>query len=211
MNTYQLYKQEKVDKKITGIIHWLERLNKSYSEGALENALMDAECAKADLEVLRRDVWNRVQPKNYVPRFNFVNFLISCLRTTSLTILIVLLAVVPISKDVKANVVELNELETLEKNITPKTAKNNSLGNQTKITPKIPVKHKKIAQNSTKIPTKVIVKSEQKSDLKNPEKPLQSAQKTNEKQKSVPYDKVFSLIQTGERALRNESYIVINN
>ena len=209
MNTYQVYKQkykqEKVDKKITGIIHWLERLNKSYSEGALENALMDAECAKADLEVLRRDVWNRVQPKNYVPRFSFVNFLMSCLRTTSLTILIVLLAVVPISKDVKANVVELNQLETLEtleKNITPKSVKN---------TPKIPAKNKKIAQisakNSTKNPTK-------NSTLKNPEKTLQLAQKSeqkNEKQKSVPYDKVFSLIQTGERALRNESYIVINN
>ena len=208
MNTYQVYKQkykqEKVDKKITGIIHWLERLNKSYSEGALENALMDAECAKADLEVLRRDVWNRVQPKNYVPRFSFVDFLMSCLRTTSLTILIVLLAVVPISKDVKANVVELNQLETLEtleKNITPKSIKN---------TPKIPVKHKKIAQTEQNS----IKKITRNSTLKNPEKTLQLAQKSeqkNEKQKSVPYDKVFSLIQTGERALRNESYIVINN
>ena len=42
-----------VEKRVAGIIRWLERLKKSYSSGALESALMDAECARADLENLR--------------------------------------------------------------------------------------------------------------------------------------------------------------
>ena len=58
------------DKRIDGIIRWLERLKKSYKSGAMESALMDAECARADLEMLRQEVWStaqrRVVPHNRV-------------------------------------------------------------------------------------------------------------------------------------------------
>ena len=51
-----------LDKRVAGIIRWLERLKKSYSAGSMENALMDAECARADLENLRLDVWANLDP-----------------------------------------------------------------------------------------------------------------------------------------------------
>ena len=45
-----------MDRRIAGIIRWLERFQSSYRSGAIESALMDAECARADLEDLRSDV-----------------------------------------------------------------------------------------------------------------------------------------------------------
>ena len=49
-----------MDRRIAGIIRWLERFQSSYRSGAIESALMDAECARADLEDLRSDVWRSV-------------------------------------------------------------------------------------------------------------------------------------------------------
>ena len=49
-----------VERRVDGIIRWLERFQSSYHSGALENALMDAECARADIENLRLDIWSRV-------------------------------------------------------------------------------------------------------------------------------------------------------
>ena len=45
-----------MEKRVAGIVRWLERFQRSYKSGSMESALMDAECARADLETLRRDV-----------------------------------------------------------------------------------------------------------------------------------------------------------
>ena len=56
-----------MEKRVAGIVRWLERFQRSYKSGAMESALMDAECARADLETLRRDVWSSLGPSR-VPR-----------------------------------------------------------------------------------------------------------------------------------------------
>ena len=51
-----------MEKRVAGIVRWLERFQRSYKSGSMESALMDAECARADLETLRRDVWSSLGP-----------------------------------------------------------------------------------------------------------------------------------------------------
>ena len=86
-----------VEKRIAGIIRWLERLKQSYSSGAIENALMDAECARADLEDLRLAVWSKVRPD---ARTNGSSFLRSAVYALPLSVMIVMLMVMPLSREV---------------------------------------------------------------------------------------------------------------
>ena len=87
-----------VDKKVAGIIRWLERMKKSYSDGAIENALMDAECARADLENLRNDVWQKVRPSKHNEHKTF-HVLTSVLKCVSLAAIVILFHVAPMAKD----------------------------------------------------------------------------------------------------------------
>lgn len=97
-----------IDRQIAGIIKWLERLKGSYSSGAMEKALMEAECARADLEYLRQDVWDKVKPGSLslFRRHKFLSALIAFSRPAFLALLIILLAVVPISREIPAPAVK---------------------------------------------------------------------------------------------------------
>jgi hypothetical protein len=50
-----------MEKRIAGIVRWLERCLRACKSGALESALMDAECARADIELLRNEVWKKLE------------------------------------------------------------------------------------------------------------------------------------------------------
>ena len=93
-----------IDKRVAGIIRWLERLKQSYSSGALESALMDAECARADLENLRQDVWAKVNPEE-IQETKIFSRLIHASKIAFLAMLVVLSAVFPIAKDVQITVI----------------------------------------------------------------------------------------------------------
>ena len=186
-----------VDKKVAGIIRWLERLKKSYSSGAVESALMDAECARADLENLRLDVWAAIDPESKSENKIFLRF-INFSRIVSLAVVIVLTAVFPISKDVHAPAVEYNKntitlaepiiivREEIKEKI--KFESDNNIVNE--------------AHKVNNIKAKKPVKTA------NVKKPPASTEKTEIKEKSVAYDKVFSLMQTGQRALKNNSSVI---
>ena len=200
--------EQKIDKKVAVIIQWLERFKKSYSLGTMEKALMDAECAKADLEILRRDVWQHVQPENNYSRFNMMSFAASTFKAVSLSLLIVFLAVVPISRDIDArefqvSYVNIKETKQPEKIQTTKITR--SVMKNPEVSQNIhqgqPKRRKTAQKNNPKTDTKKL-KPEIKSDVKSV-KPKETH--------TLGYDKVYSLIQTGERALRNDSYIVIKN
>ena len=57
-----------MEKRVAGIIRWLERCVKAYKDGAVESALMDAECARADMETLRGDLWKKLEGRRCVRR-----------------------------------------------------------------------------------------------------------------------------------------------
>ena len=192
-----------LDKRVAGIIRWLERLKKSYSAGSMENALMDAECARADLENLRLDVWANLDP-NLKPEKKFFSRLLNFTRVSSLAALIVLLTVFPISKEIQAPAIEHKKDKiTLAQPIIvireDKTEKSEKI--QIKSDNNIvAAKNKKPAKTASVKKSQPIV--QEKIAVKNDPEPTQ---------KAVAYDKVFSLMQTGERALKNNKTVIKSN
>ena len=181
-----------VERRIAGIIRWLERLKQSYSSGAMESALMDAECARADLEDLRQAVWSQVKPSEH--RVGIFTRILSGLRTVSLAVIIVLLAVVPLSRELPAPIVELDKSDIVmaepiiivreEDPVTEAVAPSRTASAQ---------------------PVKKAASQKRKTSAKRP----QAKPDTNsEPAGTVPYDKVYSLIQTGQRALKNNTSVI---
>lgn len=183
-----------VEKRVAGIIRWLERLKQSYSSGAIESALMDAECARADLENLRRDVWAKVRPSAKHESTIFSRALNSA-RTFSLAVIIVMMSVVPLSREIHVPVIEQVRHEqpktqpiiVVREHEAPKTAINADKNEA-----------RKQASSKRSAPKRSqAAKTQTQSSVK--------AAKTVE---PLPYDKVYSLIQTGQRALKNNSTII---
>lgn len=83
-----------MEKRVAGIVRWLERFQRSYKSGAMESALMDAECARADLETLRRDVWSSLGPS----RVSFRRRWMLVSRAVLTAFLVVLATSVPVSE-----------------------------------------------------------------------------------------------------------------
>ena len=201
---------KKFDKRVAGVIRWLERLKKSYSSGAMENALMDAECARADLENLRLDVWATLDTKGKQENKNkFLSGLLTFSRVVSLAGLIVLLTSLPISKEIKIPAVEYKkEKITLAEPIiiiredSKKTAKKNE---NLKI---VKIQSQSDNNNIAAVKSR---KTTQAANVKKTQSAVQGKNEPEEEKKTVAYDKIFSLIQTGERALKNNSSVIKNN
>ena len=192
----------RVEKKVAGIIKWLERLKKSYSSGAMESALMDAECARADLEDLRLDVWAKVSPSAHRNSAVFTRVM-NCARTFSLSVIIVMASVVPLSRDVKAP--EIEPVKSVRAYADPIVVFREYEAPVPEQTPK---PEPKIADSSLNAPSP---QKKQPSQKRTPSKRTQAQAKTDTKPKpagTVPYDKVYSLIQTGQRALKNNSSVI---
>ena len=186
----------KIDKKVAGIIRWLERFKKSCSAGAIESALMDAECARADLENLRLDVWAVLEP-GVKPENKFFSRFLNFAKITSLAAVIVMLTVFPISQEIKAPVIgHKKENLTLAEPIIIIREDNKKS--------EIKVKNENYAVKPKKPTRTANVKKPQIIQAKTETKP-------EPEQKTVAYDKVFSLVRTGERALKNNSSIIKSN
>ena len=170
-------------------------MKQSYSSGAMETALMDAECARADLENLRQDVWAKVRPGSQQESTIFPRVM-SSLRTLSLAVMIVLLAVVPLSRElpvpairnVRAEPADTGPIIVIHEYEPPKQ------------------KAQAVSPSSPAQPRK------QTAQKRSAPKRAQAAQTPSAKPQpsagTVPYDKVYSLIQTGQRALKNNSSVI---
>jgi len=208
---------KKFDKRVAGVIRWLERLKKSYSSGAMENALMDAECARADLENLRLDVWATLDTKGKQENKNkFLPGLLNFSRVVSLAALIVLLTGLPVSKEIKIPAVEYKKekitfaepIIVIREDSKPKTKKNENLKENLKIEK---IQNKSDNNNIAAVKAK---KTTFAANVKKTQPAVVGTEKNEpdeEEKKTVAYDKIFSLIQTGERALKNNSSVIKNN
>jgi hypothetical protein len=57
-----------MEKRIAGIIRWLERCLEAHRAGEMESALMDVECAQADMDLLRDRVWSKLDRRRAARR-----------------------------------------------------------------------------------------------------------------------------------------------
>lgn len=217
----------RVEKKVAGIINWLERLKKSYSSGAMESALMDAECARADLEDLRLDVWAKAfNPPSAHRNGAVLSRLMSCARTFSLSVIIVMMWVMPLSREVKAPaakpvknlsasagpIVVFREYEKpIAKNSDGTTALKDDYtpsgisAHAHEIRPAAP--ESGIADTST-ARKQSAQKHSAPAQAKRSQPKAGTASTKPKTTAAVPYDKVYSLIQTGQRALKNNSSVI---
>ncbi len=181
-----------VDKKVAGIIRWLERLKKSYSDGAIESALMDAECARADLENLRNDVWLKVKPEKHKSSNSSMSFL----RRVLLAVIVILFHVAPLAKDNVPSPTVTEEIKALTQPqpkpiiIVREYDKPEVKPSKAETSPKRSSR-KQVTQKKTSVSPKPTTTSSYRAS-----------------QKTVPYDKVLSLVQTGQRALKENTSVI---
>ena len=172
-----------LESRVDGVIRWLERMKKSYSSGKVETACMDAECARADLEDLRTDIFADIIPrrKDSIPAM--------FARVLALSAMIVMMTAVPLSREKLPSVAaeppaSPPKAEAPVKVITPAPES---------VRQQMPAKPRKPSQ-AIKRPTKTASKPK-------PEpKPSQA--------KSPAYDRVYSLVQTGQRALKDDKSVI---
>ena len=213
--------QRGMERRIAGIMMWLERFQSSYRSGALEKALMDAECARADLEDLRHDVWSRVRA-GYDGRQRFDTDLFCRLMLSASLIVLTLAAPISRGQDIPASLRDNMIAEQKEPvsnfavwtdhdrysfNLLPAPFPHTGFAE--------PANHEKAPDFSDqeRIAEKKIAAAmrprrsvaddrtarKAPAERRAPEAPGRSAA-----EKKVPYDKMFSLLETGARALRNE-------
>ena len=176
-------------------------MKKSYSDGAIESALMDAECARADLETLRNDVWQKVKPASHNEN-KFFHALAYILRCVSLAVIVILFSVVPLAKDIMPVQIVSDEM-------------NASISHEPE--------HVTVVREDEKHEVRTAyTRTESSISSSKRQVRRQTAQKKTEKpavntrtvtanqapQKTVPYDKVLSLVQTGQRALKENTSVI---
>ena len=162
---------------------------------------MDAECARADLEDLRLDVWEKVSPSAH-RNSAVISRVLGYARTFSLSVIIVMASVVPLSRDVKAPAIEpvktvkaaapIVVFREYEAHVTEHTQKPENTNSDSSPNPQSSQKKHPQQKRSTSKRTQTQTK-------------IASKPKTSP---AVPYDKVYSLIQTGQRALKNNSSVI---
>ncbi len=181
-----------VDKRIAGIIRWLERLKESYNSGSMESALMDAECAKADLENLTQDFWEKVKPAELQHRRKWSVIL----RPAFVAVLFLMMTVAPLARDVSLPLPEPLSVPVEEVVLAE---------------PVVAVVAEQPEEVRTQAPAPAPKRAAKKAAAKRtPSAPAKTSQENTRvaKAKTVPYDKVFSLMQTGQRALKNNNSVV---
>ena len=176
-------KVRKLEKRADGVIRWLERMKSAYSSGAVESAYMDAECARADLEDLRSEF---LRPKD---SNKGMGFLLTFSRAVFLAFMIVMVTVMPLSRD---NMVMIETEPVIE--AAPEVV----------MLPEPQVKPEPLPKKSRKAqPVKRTVQPTVTAPVKSASKP-----KVSPPTKTVAYDKVYSLVQTGQRALKNDRSVI---
>ena len=174
-------KAYKLERRIDAVIRWLERMKAEYRRGAVESAYLDAECARADLEYLRVNMFSGMRPisagkSSIIPQVIF------------LSMIIVMTTVVPISRE-KVPVypkepVILAEPVAMAEAVDP-----------------APIPTKPKPSKSRKVqPVKRVTQSQ------TPTPPI--VKPTPKPEKTPAYDSVYMLLQTGQRALRNDKSVI---
>ncbi|MBQ7193463.1 MAG: hypothetical protein IJR98_03730 [Synergistaceae bacterium] len=164
------------EKRADSVIRWLERMKKSYSSGRIETAFMDAECAMADFEDLRDDVFARLTNTPKTGRGVLALFL----RSVFLAFVIVMAAVMPLSRE-ESVVVPVEPAQTVAVQETTVQADSK---------PKITQKSKKIQKRPQTV-----------SKIVSPKKTNVQPTNTN---KSVAYDKLTYLLKIGQKTFNKE-------
>lgn len=179
-----------VVKRADAVIRWVERLKKSYSAGDTNNAYIEAECARADIEALTHDV---IASISRAPKISSTRCIIPVLRVISLSLAVIMSWAYPISRDVNAPGMASEPVAVRHEEVRQDT--------QT-ITPRETVKattRRKSSKPATKPTTPKATQPDKPATKPNPSKPA----------KTPAYDRLAHLTLTGQKALNNHKSTII--
>jgi len=185
----------------------------------MESALMDAECARADLETLRRDVWSSLDPSR--EPFRRRGMLVS--RAVLTALLVVLATSVPVSelrrRTEEASPVHDSLFAWTALNVRGSGGAFDEVWGGRDTAPHLPLEVSGVKNLSASPGTRANAAPLCRQPLAGTGR--RSARKAldtvgNEgagragaaNGKRAPYETVFSLLQTGERVLRNEEPVI---
>ncbi len=87
-----------MDKQIRKVQKWLERCLIACRSGSWENALAEMECANAEMEMARKELWSIVENQEKNDRARFCNLLANATRAGVLALLIIFASAMPLSR-----------------------------------------------------------------------------------------------------------------
>jgi hypothetical protein len=87
-----------MEKKIRKVQKWLERCVLACRSGSWENALAEMECANAEMEMARKDLWARVSEEGMRGKKRVFPFFSDLAFAGGLALLLVLFTAVPVSR-----------------------------------------------------------------------------------------------------------------
>jgi hypothetical protein len=193
-----------MEKRIAAIIRWLERCLEAHKAGELESALMDVECARADMDILRDGVWSKLGRRRTAKRrllFAAALFKVGLGTVCAILATATPLALPPERRWVETEVTEKAE-ETAPKSVLlAETASPTALEPALGAEPAADLKSAAVSERETP-PARTAVHMAEK----RPEPP--QADRQSERQKNIntnlSYENILALVQTGEKALKNE-------
>jgi hypothetical protein len=186
-----------MERRIISIIRWLERCLAACRANRPETALVDAECARADMERLRDELWTNLKTQRVVKsRFHSVLLLASAVFGA---VAFVLASATPLTlpmvqererkEPTRKESFTLEWVTPDEKALLGKLRKRLSDGNTFAVVPEPVVKLEIRATPRTK----AVVRPEARPEPDSP---------------PVPYDRIITLVRTGERALKNQEPLI---
>lgn len=205
-----------MERRITGIIRWLERCMKACKAGAWESALMDAECARADIEHLRDEVWNRLERQHTAKKKFFLRWV--PVRAAFWAAVVVLAAASPLALRQEGTMSEAlaqqepsivlewvtPDEKMLLSNLRKRLSDGNSLAS-------VRMEENEVSGRETQNRSVSALKSITPPAVRMAEKTRSVSENDTvlhierKEGASVPYDRIISLVQAGERALKNET------
>lgn len=188
---------EKTEKKISRIIKWLERCAVACRSGSCDSALMDIECARVDFDKARDEIWAASQ-KKYAPSVS--NHRVGAVAFTA--VLVLFFTAAPLSvlekeyKNVEANLIEwvTPDEKMLLANLRVRFTEANLTSGGT--------------LTQTDPPTKEERRRTQQQNALRPSVDSSSLAQSQEERAKKDDLRIFNLVKTGERALRNEQIMV---
>ena len=195
-----------MERRVAGIIRWLERCIKAYKDGAVESAFMDAECARADMETLRGDLWKKLEGRHYARPRRFSFFRTAEALFWAFGILLTAATPLALSQDAPQIEDRAEGRFTLEW-ITPDERE--LLSNVRKrldeplasspgaVTAEEPIAEPQAAPVLARVAEPVIRRSPSPA-------PQPLSDEKIKPETSLTYDNILSLIEVGERAMKND-------
>lgn len=202
-----------MERRIAVIMRWLERCLNEYRAGSLESALMDAECARADIETLRQDVWAKLERRH--GRVSWRGAFWGRFSSAALSVLLLLLLTASPLSTVPSSVLEPGFEEGVsadELSLWSSSLRRDEQGFERRLWSEVPLGEaaasKKIAVAQPPAPSARGRKTRPGGAREAEKERVISRQTPSAKAKTVAYDRMFSLLQTGSRALKNEEPII---